>query len=38
MTALCPTREMEACQQSKGFEWRERMQAVCVGYTAEVVP
>jgi predicted secreted protein len=25
--------ELEACQLEKGTEWRERMQAVCAGYT-----
>jgi hypothetical protein len=27
--------ELEACQREKGVEWRERMQAVCSGYTTE---
>lgn len=31
-------KELEACQRAKGIEWRERMQAVCSGYTAEVQP
>jgi phage shock protein A len=30
--------ELEACQREKGVEWRERMQAVCAGYTTEVTP
>jgi F0F1-type ATP synthase membrane subunit b/b' len=30
--------ELEACQRAKGVEWRERMQAICAGYTAEVAP
>jgi predicted secreted protein len=31
-------KELEACQQSKGFEWRERMQAICSGYVTDMAP
>lgn len=30
--------ELEACRREKGFEWRERMEAVCSGCRAEVTP
>jgi hypothetical protein len=30
--------ELEACQREKGIEWRERMEATCAGYRAEVAP